>query len=532
MRGQALGRIIGTVMAAALAWPLAAQAETTLRIVPQADLKILDTVFTTANITSNHGYMIYDVLFALDADLNVQPQMVDTYERSEDGLTWSFTLRDGLVFQDGSPVEGKDAAASIKRWAARIVAGQTMMAFVDDIVATSPNSFEIRLNKPFGPLLNTLATPENPLFVHREEEALTDPNEQISETIGSGPFTFVREEWNPGNKVVYVKNEAYVPRDEPPSGFAGGKIAKVDRVEWIYIPDANTAVQALVAGEVDMIEIPPTDFLPILEASPDITVRVIDQIGTQAVLRPNHLTPPFNHPAARQALLYLAGDQSAYLAAMIGNRDYERPCWAVFVCGTPLESSAGIGDWPTNDRETNVAKAKELLAEAGYNGEPVVLMDPTDAHLAHAQVLVTAQNLRDAGVNVDVQAVDWSTMVSRRPVKDAPEAGTGGWNLFHTWGGGLAMNSPLTNTPTPTPCDQSNWFGWPCDEELENIRLEFFTAATPEEQKAVVDRLQARFYEVVPYLPVGQFLAPIAYRNNLSGVLDTVRLVLWNIEKS
>jgi peptide/nickel transport system substrate-binding protein len=523
--------IVGAVLAAAFAWPWMAQAETTLRIVPQADLKILDTVFTTANITSNHGYMIYDMLFSLDANLVPQPQMVESYERSDDGLLWKFTLRDNLRFHDGSPVEGKDVAASIKRWAARMVAGQTMMSFADDVVATGPKTFEIRFKKPFGPVLNTLASPENPLFIHREKEALTDPHQQITEAIGSGPFKFVRDEWQPGNKVVYVKNEDYVPRDEPPSGFAGGKVAKVDRVEWIYIPDQNTAVQALVTGEVDMIEIPPADFLPILQASPDITVKVIDRIGTQAIMRPNHLIPPFDKPEARRALLYLVGDQSAYLAAMIGNPDYEVPCWAVFVCGTPLESKAGIGDWATNDRATNVAKAKELFKEAGYDGRPVVLMDPTDAHLAHAQVLVTAQNLRDAGVNVDVQALDWSTMVSRRPVKDPPEKGTGGWNLFHTWSGGLASNSPLTNTPVPTPCDQSNWFGWPCDEELEKIRLEFFTASTPEEQKAVVDRLQERFYQVVPYLPVGQFLAPIAYRNNLSGVLDTARLVLWNIEK-
>ncbi|MCC2662734.1 MAG: transporter substrate-binding protein, partial [Geminicoccaceae bacterium] len=338
-------RVVGIALAAALACPGAAAAETTLRVVPQADLKILDTVFTTANITSNHGYMIYDMLFSLDENLEPQPQMVGSYERSDDGLLWTFTLRDGLRFHDGSPVEGEDVAASIKRWAARMVAGQTMMSFAEDVVATDPDSFEIRFEKPFGPVLNTLASPENPLFIHRLEEAGTDPNEQIDEAIGSGPFKFVREEWQPGNKVVYVKNEDYVPRDEPPSGFAGGKVAKVDRVEWIYIPDQNTAVQALVTGEVDMIEIPPTDFLPILAASPDITVKTIDRIGTQAIMRPNHLIPPFDHPAARQALLYLAGDQSAYLAAMIGNPEYEVPCWAVFVCGTPLESKAGIGDW-------------------------------------------------------------------------------------------------------------------------------------------------------------------------------------------
>src|SRR5688572_19938165 len=134
-------RVVGIALAAALAWPGEAAAETTLRVVPQADLKILDAVFTTANITSNHGYMIYDMLFSLDENLEPQPQMVESYERNEDGLLWTFTLRDGLSFHDGSPVEGADVAASIKRWAARMVAGQTMMSFAEDVVATGPTTF-------------------------------------------------------------------------------------------------------------------------------------------------------------------------------------------------------------------------------------------------------------------------------------------------------------------------------------------------------------------------------------------------------
>ena len=522
----------GVVLALLLAAPLPAPAETTLRIVPQADLKILDTVFTTASVTSSHGYMIYDVLLSLDENLQPQPQMLESYERSDDGLLWKFTLRDGLIFHDGSPVQGADAAASIRRWAARMVAGQTMMQFAEDVAATGPRTFEIRFKKPFGPVLEALAAPENPLFIYREEEAASATDEQIGVAIGSGPFRFMREEWEPGKKVVYVRNQDYVPRDEPPSGFAGGKVAKVDRVEWLYMPDSEAAVEALIAGEVDLIELAPAEFLPLLEASPDITVKTTDRIGSQAIMRPNHLIPPFDHPAARQALLYLVGDQSAYLAAMIGDPDATMPCWAVFVCGTPLASDAGIGAWVTSDRETNLAKARALLAEAVYDGEPVVLMDPTDAHLAHAQVEVTARNLRDAGVNVEVQELDWGTLVARGPVKDPPAEETGGWNLFHSWAGSLAMRSPLTNPSSATPCDQSNWSGWPCDEKLETLRLQFFTAATPEEQKAVVDRLQARFYEVVPYVPIGQFQALIAYRSSLTGVLDTVRLVLWNIEKT
>ena len=526
-------RLLGPALAGVLVAGLAssAGAESVLRIVPQADLKILDTVWTTNNITSNHGYMIYDVLFAPNAKLEYKPQMVDTYSKTADGLVWRFKLRDGLQFSDGSPVQAKDAVASIKRWGDRVPVGKTLLQFAKDVVATGPLTFEIRLDKPFGPVLEVLGTPENPLFIHREKEALTPSDKQITEAIGSGPFVMVKEEWVPGSKVVYKKNPLYKPRSDATDGFAGAKLAKVDRVEWIVIPDANTATQALIKGEVDIIEIPTTDHLPLMKKAGNINIKVIDRVGTQAVLRPNHLNPPFNNVKNRQALLYAVGDQKDYLAAIIGNPEYEKSCWQIFMCGTPLGSDAGVGAWATNSREKNIEAAKQLLKEGGYKGETVVLLDPADTPIAHAQAVVTAQKLREIGMNVDLQTIDWGTQSARRALKDPVDKNPRGWNIFHTWGGGMAMGNPITNTPTPTHCDGKNWFGWPCDEELEKIRLEFPLAQTPQQQKAVVERLQKRFFEVVPYVPVGQFYAPIAYRNNVTGVLDTVRLVLWNIEK-
>src|SRR4030095_5116681 len=378
-----------------------AYAQSVLRVVPEADLKILDTVQTTNNITSNHGYMIYDTLFSLDSKLMPKPQMVESYTKSADGLTWTFKLRPGLKFHDGQAVTSKDVVASILRFSKRIPAGVTMMQFTKEIVATGPDTFEIRLSKPFGLVLETLAGPENPLFITREADALGDPNTAITTAIGSGPFVFVREEWVPGSKVVYKKNPDYKPRADPPDGFAGGKRAKVDRVEWIVIPDANTAVQALIKGEVDIIEIPQTDLLPLMTRDPTMAVKVIDRVGTQAVMRPNHLNPPFNNPKARQALLWAVGDQKDYLASMIGNPELEVPCWAVFVCGTPYESKAGVGDWAKGNKAANIAKAKQLLQEAGYKGDKVIVLDPVEAHFAHAPAVVTAQKLREIGINVD-----------------------------------------------------------------------------------------------------------------------------------
>ncbi len=209
-------------------------------------------------------------------------------------------------------------------------------------------------------------------------------------------------------------------------------------------------MQALIKGEVDIIEIPQTDLLPLIRKDPNISVKVIDRVGTQAIYRMNHLIPPFNNAKARQALLYATGDQKDYLSSMIGFADYERPCWAVFVCGTPFETQAGVGDWAKGDKKANVEKAKQLLKEAGYKGEKVVILDPVEAQLAHAQAVVTAQKLREIGMNVDLQAIDWGTQSARRQIKDPPDKNPGAWNIFHTWGGGLAMNSPLSNTPTPS----------------------------------------------------------------------------------
>ena len=397
------GVIVGTGLSLGAAG--AATAETVLRIVPQADLKNIDPVWTTAAITANHGYMVYDMLFAMDSNLEPQPQMVDSYDVSDDGLTYTFTLREGLLFHDGSPVEASDAVASIKRWAAKRSDGLAMMERADSLEATDARTFVLKLDEKFGPTIQVLANPTLPLVVMREEEAMTDPNEQVAEVIGSGPFVFAKDEWVPGNKVVYRRFDDYVPRSEPSDGFAGGKVVKVDRVEWIYIPDTNTATQALIAGEVDAYEIPPIDLLPVLEADPDITVKVLDRLGKMGHIRPNHRWPPFDNVKARQALQLLV-DQTAFLAAQVGNPSLEKVCYAVFMCDSPFSTDAHSEPWRTQDKE----KAKQLLAEGGYNGEPIVVLVPTDQQIIYNNVLVMIDLLKEIGVDVVAQSMDWSTL--------------------------------------------------------------------------------------------------------------------------
>ncbi|THH39104.1 ABC transporter substrate-binding protein [Aliishimia ponticola] len=501
-----------------------AHAETTLRAVPHSGLKILDPIWTTAYISRNHGYMVYDTLFALDADGNVQPQMVDTVTTSDDGLTVTMTLRDGLSWHDGAPVTATDCVASINRWGSKDAMGQKMMSFVDTLEATDDKTITFKLNAPTGLVTLALAKPSsNVPFMMPERVAMTPSSEQISEFIGSGPFVFNDAEWEPGAKVVYEKFDAYVPRSEPASALAGGKIAKVDRVEWIPIRDHQQAVNALKAGEIDYIESAPHDLLPLLTGDENIDLVDINSAGNQYTFRFNILHPPFDDPKMRQALLY-AFNQEDFLQAVIGDPDYYQTCKAMFGCGMPFETVAHMDGL----LDSNFAKARELIAESGYDGTPIVLMHSTDLQVLTNLAPVAKDLMEAVGLNVDMQSMDWQTLVARRSKQDKPE--DGGWNAFLTsWTAGDLFN-PVAMAFLNSSCETA-LFGWPCDDQIEKLRDDFARATSPDDQMKIVEAVQARFVEYPTHIHLGQWKAPTAVRSNVSGVLDTGAAVFWNIAK-
>jgi peptide/nickel transport system substrate-binding protein len=324
------------------AGPTSAQSDKTLRVVMHSDLKILDPIWTTAYIVRNHGYLIYDTLFALDDKLEPKPQMVESWTVSDDQLTWTFKLRDGLEWHDGQPVTTADVLPSIKRFTDKDTLGGLLAKSTKAMTAIDDKTFQIVLKEPFGLMLKALAKSASvPLFVMPKRVAETPVSQQISDTTGSGPFVFRKDDWKPGEKVVYVRNPDYKPRSEPPSGLAGAKIAKLDRIEWVSIPDNQTAINALLSGEVDMIEAPAHDLLSVLEKDRNVEIAVPDTLGLTYVLRFNWKQPPFNDVRYRRAAA-LALNQKDFLQAAIGDPRYYKVCKAMFGCGTPLESSAGM----------------------------------------------------------------------------------------------------------------------------------------------------------------------------------------------
>jgi peptide/nickel transport system substrate-binding protein len=516
--------LLSIVAAAVGAAATPASAQKTLKVVQHSDLKVIDPIWSAAYIARNHGYLIYDTLFALDAKLQPQPQMAESLVMTDDGLTATIKLRDGLNFHDGKPVTAEDCVASLKRWAARDSMAQKLSDFIAEYKIVDDRTFQIVLKETYGALLETLAKQSGVApFIMPKRVAETDPFKQISESIGSGPFIFKADEWKPGDKAVYVKNPAYKPRAEPPSGLAGGKLALVDRIEMIWIPDSQTQVNALKRGEIDMIESVPHDLLPVIEKDPNI--RLIKSIGSlQYTFRPNWKIKPFDNPKVRQAAM-IALDQQDFLSAAIGDSRFFATCKALFTCKTPLASEAGMEGMLTG----NAAKASALLKEAGYDGTPVVILRPSDLAVLANLAPVAKDQLERAGFKVDVQSMDWQTVLGRVP-KTGPVS-EGGWNAFLTAWAQVDILNPAMMPYLAANCDKARP-GWPCDADMEKLRDEYARAVTPQDRKRLAEAAQVLNTKIVTQIPLGEFWNVTAVNKNVGYEQPTSMVtVYWGIDK-
>ena len=466
--------------------------------------------------------MVYDTLFGLDDDLKPQPQMVDTWTVDPAGLVYTFTLRDGLAWHDGQPVTAQDCIASLKRWGSRDVMGLKLFEYIKELTASDARTIRLELKQPYGLVLDSLAKPAGLVpFMMPKRVADAPATQQIKDATGSGPFIFKADEWRPGDRVVYVKNPKYVPRRDPPQNFAGAKVVKVDRVEWLSISDPQTAVSALESGEIDAVELVSHDLLPLLANKKGISV-VRGAYPSQFNMRPNWLHPPFDNPKMRLALGY-AIDQKEFLTAAIGDVDYWRVCKAYFGCGTPLASDAGLQGL----MDGNIAKAKQLVKEAGYDGRPIVLLQVSDiAVLANLAPVAKAQ-LERIGLKVEVRPADWQTHLARVLRKDPPE--DRGWNLTLASTGIVDVLNPLTSLFLNAGCDKAS-AGWPCDAKLEELRDAYARAPDAAKRKPIADEIQARAAEIGTHYPLGEwFSASAVSMRTRDWIRPPSAAVFWNV---
>jgi len=515
---------------AALAAPRiarAAGAAKVLRFVPQANLSSLDAVAGTQYVVRNAAAMVWETLYGVDSTFTPRPQMCEGHEASADFKTWTFRLRPGLTFHDGAAVTTRDVLASLQRWMVRDTMGQVIKGRLDALEAIDDRTFRFRLNKPFTKMLFALGKSNAPMaLIMPERIAATDPFKLIKEYVGSGPMTFRADEWVPGSRAVFEVFPGYKPREEKADWLAGGRRMLFDRIEWQILPDAATAAGALQSGEVDWWELPIPDLVPLLRKNRDIVVDIADPLGNIGSLRMNHLYPPFNDARARHALL-MAVSQTDYMEAVCGGDD---SLWqtsaSFFTPGTALYTEDGGGQLK-GPRDYDAAR--KLLADAGYNGEKVVLMVATDIAITKAEGDVTADVLGKIGMNVDYQALDWGTVGARRSKKDPP--GKGGWNIFHTWHAGADCINPAPYTALDAGGAKA-WFGWPSSQAVEEGIVAWYDAADLAAEKQAVATINRAAFDDVVYIPTGFFRQYQAWRANLAGVVKAPFPVFWGVRET
>jgi len=520
-----------TFLRTAAALPLAAPAlaqpakTATLRFIPQANLTSLDPIWTTATVTNNHGYYVYDTIYSAGPDMRPRPQMAEGHKVSADGRTWRIRLRPSLTFHDGTPVRATDCNASIQRWAKRDAMGQILDAVVETWAAPDDRTMELRLTRPFPLLLDALAKPDASIpFVMPERIARTDPMKAFTEVVGSGPYRFLPDEYVSGAHVAYAKHDAYVPRAEKPEWATGGKIAYLPRVEWNVIPDSATAAAAIQRGEADWWERPFNDLLPVMLKDPGVTSIIADPSGRNSVLRFNCLHPPFDNPKVRRAVL--AGiRQEDYMRAAVGDdTSLWRTCRSAFPCGTPYQSEA-LG---TRLMEGNLDTARRLLAASGYAGQRVVVINPTDFPLIGPLGQVTADLLKQMGMNVDLQESDWGTVVQRRAQREPVEKG--GWSIFHTTGSSSGWSNPAVAQQLRGQ-GTKGWFGWWDNSRQEELVRDWLAAPDEAAQTRVAMAIGELAMEEVPSIPLGQYYIRTVFRKNIVGMLQGPCPLPWNLRR-
>lgn len=523
----------GVAAATALSIPSVLRAQTaptdekTIRLVMSGDLSIFDPIFTTADITAGHAMAIYDTLFSLDSKSTPQPQMVGKWGLSDDRKTYTFELRNGLGWHDGTPVTAADCVASIRRWGQVDGGGKMIMERARDISKKDDKTFTIALKEPLGVLLDLFVQTGNYPAMMREKDADRPATEQVTANIGSGPFKFNEALAKPGASFTYDRNENYVPRQELPDGFAGGKVVKVDRIIWDQIGDQQTALAALQQGEVDFLQSPPADLYPVIAGDSNLVLQVLNRGGAVQCLRMNCLQSPFDNVKARQAMLHLIG-QDTFLRATAPDPKYGHVVTSIFGNDNPYSNDENTG-WQKKGGDPE--KARQLFKEAGYAGEKVVILQPTNiAEISNAAQLLAA-TLRKIGVNAELAPSDWGGLVKRRANKGPVESG--GWSIFITDDSNAALNNP-TSQIFLSANGEEGWYGWPKSDEYEALRAKWTEVETLEERKALARKMQSVWWDFVGDVLLGQIVSPIARRKELTGLIEmpSSLVAMWNMQRA
>ena len=493
-----------------------AQMGGTLRIVAAGSIQSFDPLWTTASGTGNVSNTILEGLFEYTSDYGIGPLIVESWESGDDNLSWTFKIREGIKFHDGTPltteqVQGtlnrqKDRAPILRLVRNEFGAGEgefeNFFTIEDDL------NFSIHLKEGTGLVIDALG-PQGfgPRLITADwYDNYTANDSAEGPPNGTGPFIF--EEWLPGDRWSATRYEDYSPHPSPANGTSGGHTAYVDRMVYIEVPDQTTRVAALQTREVHIVQEFPAELLSRLEADPE--VALYDNPPFRLLGHFNHVRPPFDNKLARQAMVKAYDNQKA-LTLATGDPAFTRLCPSLLQCGTKWETSAGSDGFYYSQ---NLEEAKQLLEEAGVTGARVRLMDPADRQPAHAAAQVSREVLTALGFDVDFQVMDWATMVAQRARPDD-------WEFFHTWSGVTVRSGPVGHLLF-SELQYDAWFNNYQDTTgmQRDIYSRLARATSEEEQIELNDEFHMHFYEDAIFLQVGEFFSRWAASTEVQGIVN------------
>ena len=471
----------------------------------------LDAHWTTASITETLTNHIYEGLYSLDSSNRPIPMLAESHTVSKDGLVYTFKLRQGVKFHNGKEMTSEDVVASLARWGKQSIYGKALFKQVADLKAVDKNTVEMKLKEKSAIVLISLAVPNNFGAIYPKEIAEKfAPEVKATEYVGTGPFKLA--EWKPDQYIRMVRFDEYKSRAEKPTGYGGGKTAYVDEIRWVPVPEVATRVAQMETGELDFAD--------------DLNLDAFDRLKKNAAVRPIVSKPYYWLVAVfnkKEGLMTNQKLRQAWQAAIDiepimktvagGKAEFYRMDNSL----TPVEITAwhtNLTGLPWNER--NKDKAKRLLQEAGYKKEPIRFMTTQEYKWMYDFALLTKQQLEDVGFNIDLQVVDWATLVKRRNNSKEYDAFTTGMGAFYD--------------PTHHIYLTSSWPGWNTDEDILTLQSELARETDPKKRMALWEKQTRQFYEKVPVIRYGDLFGLRAARKAVKGFDESnERIRFYNV---
>ncbi len=481
----------------------------------QMSVAHLDSDNSTDSLITAMMNHVYEGLFEFDENLNLTPHLAESYQVGDDGLVYEVKLREDVMMHNGQTMDADDVVASFRRWLELNNGGQLVSPYFDQVEKVDQFNIRFKFEEAYAPFLNILASPvSNQKFVVRAEEVVEEfGSDVIDRHVGTGPYKY--EEWVPDQKLVLTRFEDYTPSSREGSFFAGERIPYLDEIVFNFIPDAQVRVSGVQTGQFHFAEEVPRDQYQIFEMDQNIE-NVIIYPDRMSMLIFNNSEAPFDNKYARQAIAYaLDFEELGY--AMIGDEQFWRLESALHEEGNPWHvPDAGEGIYGVYDPE----KAKELLEQADYDGQPLVILSGQDNQMERQGAIAIQDQLEKIGIEVELQLFDRPTVVERRANKE-------GWHMHL---------SPFIKV-VPDPQIHQGWTGtnkwisnWDSEEsrEMDQVFAEMLREVDQDKRYEIMERMQAELWDSVPYFNILDYSRLHIRRTELKNFKSGWQPFFWN----